>query len=165
MKSKFKFKFYKRYLIKILLQKLADFLVLLLIILITIMGLGLFLYLTKDNEVINIINNLEIYDKEIDLNKDTNILKEELNKFLDLFRDKNYKSNIYGNMYEYIYPRGRSVNVIKFPVNNELNNFNLSIYKENAILKDEIYSLKLQISEYESIGRLSIEVMNDFNKF
>jgi hypothetical protein len=50
----------------------------------------------------------------------------------------------------------RSINLTKYPVNNELNDICFSIYKENTILKDEIYALKLQASEYESIGKFSI---------
>jgi hypothetical protein len=166
MKSKLNLKLYKRYFIKVLFSKLVDMMILLMIVIIMIIMLTIYLYLTKDNEVINVINDLEIYEKEIDLNKDSfNIIKKELNKFLDLFKDKNYKSGIYINMNEYVYPSHRSENLTKYPVNNELNDFCFSIYKENAILKDKIYALKLQASEYESIGKFSIKVMDDFNKF
>lgn len=166
MNLKFNLKFYKRYFIKVLINKLVNLLIFLSIVLILILLILIYLYFFNynSNDLINIVDITDV-SKDNNYNRTNNILKQELNKFMDLFRNKNYKFGVFINMNEYLYPLYRSVNTKKSPVVNELNNFYYSMYNENTILRNEIYYLKLQVSEFESIGTLSIQVMSEFNKF
>lgn len=161
---KLKLKLCKRYFIKVFFRKLINLLVelllFLLITLIIIAFIAIYLYI-NNCDIISCIDITEI--KNSNLSND-NLLKEELNKIMDLFRNKNYKYNYkLNNMSEYLYPLYRSCEGLKSPIINELNNF--AMRNEILSLKDEIYSLKLQVSEFESIGTLGVQVMYDFNKF
>lgn len=161
-------KLYKRYIIKLILHKIINLFLFVIIVLLLILIIGIYLYFMKDigtniniEDTTNNINNIEI-----STNKSINILRDQFDKFIDLFRNKNFdkslsiKCNTIDNKLD-----GEPLQVQYSPINFELSNNYFNICKENEEIKNELVSLKLQVSEFEKIGTDSLGIIQEFSEF
>jgi len=157
-------KFYKRYFFKVFFNKLINLLIFFILFLLLSIILIIYLYLynyykVEVSELDYVCNNCNHY--VIDNN---NVLKQQFNNYMDLFRNKNIKGNFY---IKYLY----NVIEIKENRNNIIDGYSnryININKENNIdnleiikLKKEICLLKLKI-KYNIERVYTIELINDF---
>jgi len=145
--------FYKRYLIKLFIIKIVNLLTSVFIGLLFILCMIICFYLVNttgidSNDSINVIYSSKNNNPDID------IIKEQFNKFMDLFRNKNFDKQWLSPKYMY-----NTIDYQKdlYNKNSNLNNTNLNILKKvqelhllsanNEILdlKDEISLLKLNL--------------------
>jgi hypothetical protein len=157
-------KFYKRYFFKVFFNKLINLLIFFILFLLLSIILIIYLYLynyykVEVSELDYVCNNCNHY--VIDNN---NVLKQQFNNYMDLFRNKNIKGNFYIKYLD-------NVIEIKENRNNIIDGYSnryININKENNIdnleiikLKKEICLLKLKI-KYNIERVYTIELINDF---
>lgn len=157
-------KFYKRYFFKVFFNKLINLLIFFILFLLLSIILIIYLYLynyykVEVSELDYVCNNCNHYVIDND-----NVLKQQFNNYMDLFRNKNIKGNFYIKYLD-------NVIEIKENRNNIIDGYSnryININKENNIdnleiikLKKEICLLKLKI-KYNIERVYTIELINDF---
>lgn len=157
-------KFYKRYFFKVFFNKLINLLIFFILFLLLSIILIIYLYLynyykVEVSELDYVCNNCNHY--VIDNN---NVLKQQFNNYMDLFRNKNIKGNFYIKYLDNVIEIKENRNNIidgyynrYININKENNIDNLEIIK----LKKEICLLKLKI-KYNIERVYTIELINDF---
>jgi hypothetical protein len=159
-------KIYKRYFFKVFFNKLINLLIFFILFLLLSIILIIYLYLynyykVEVSELDYVCNNCNHYVIDND-----NVLKQQFNNYMDLFRNKNIKGNFYIKYLDNVieFKENRNNIVDGYPnryinINKENNLDNLEIIK----LKKEICLLKLKI-KYDIDRVYTIELINDFVK-